>query len=400
MSAPRRPAVVRLVAAREIVERVRTKAFRITLVLLALGAIATAVLSNYGRGEGARTVQVAIDATDAPALRAALEGATTGADVRAVVTVLDEAGVIDAVRAGAADVGIVGRSSIVWHHEADTTVAPYLVAAIDAVARQSRAEQLGVTAAQLDALAAPVPIETQVLEPRERDRGVRIATASIGTIVLYLAIQVTGSMLMTGLISEKATRVVEVLLNHIRPRELLAGKVIGIGVIGLVQIGVTALAASVALVLTRDVSLPKVPVDAIAWIVVWFVLGYAIYAALFAMAASLVSRQEDAAAVTMPVMLPLLASYFLSFAAAQDADGTLARVLAVVPFSAPLMMPIRIAAGNPSPAAVVAAVVLAGVAIVLLLRLAGRLYGETLLRTGARLTWAEAAAAVLGRARR
>ena len=100
------------------------------------------------------------------------------------------------------------------------------------------------------------------------------------------------------------------------------------------------------------------------------------------------------------VMLPLLASYFLSFAVAQDADSTLARVLAVVPLSAPLVMPIRIAAGNPSPAAVILAVVLASIAVVLLLRLAGRLYGRTLLRTGARLTWGEAAAAVLGRARR
>lgn len=400
MSAPRRPAVVRLVAAREIVERARTKAFRVTLVLLALGAIATAVLSNYGRDEGGRTVKVAIDAADAGALGAALAAAGPPAEIDPVVTVLDEAGVIEAVRTGTVDVGVVGGLTIVWRHESEPTVNAFVSVAIDAVARRGRAVRAGITEAQLDALAVPVPITTQILEPRALDRGVRIATASIGTIVLYLAIQVTGSMLMTGLITEKSTRVVEVLLNHIRPRELLAGKVLGIGVIGVVQLGVTALAASITLLLTRDVSLPKVPVDAIAWIVVWFVLGYAIYAALFAMAASLVSRQEDATAVTVPVMLPLLASYFLSFAAAQDADGALARVLAIVPFSAPLVMPIRIAAGNPSAGAVVLAVVLAAVTIVLLLRLAGRLYGQTLLRTGARVSWGEAARAVLGRAPR
>ena len=356
------------------------------------------MLSNYGRDDSSeRTVRVAIDATDAPAMRAALEAAGPPTEIDPVVTVLDEAGVIDAVRTGAAEVGIVGRLTIVWRHESEPAVAAFVTVAIDAVARQSLATNAGVTAAQLDALAAPVAIESRLLEPRDRDRGVRIATATIGAIVLYLAIQVTASMVMTGLITEKSTRVVEVLLNHIRAGQLLAGKVLGIGVVGLAQIGVAAGAGIAGLLLTRDVDLPPVPVDAIAWLVVWFVVGYAIYAALFAMAASLVSRQEDAASVTFPVMLPLVASYFLSFAAAQSADDRFAQVLAVVPLSAPLVMPIRIAAGHPSPFAVIGALVGAVCTVVVLLRLAGRLYSRTLLRTGSRLTWGEGFRTVLHR---
>jgi ABC-2 type transport system permease protein len=396
---PMRPRdVVRLVAAREISERARTKAFRITLVLLALGAAATAVLSTYARDDSSvEVVHVAIDTVRTDALREALEAAGPAAQLDPIVAALsDDAAVTDAVRRGVADVGIVGGATLVWRHESDPTVAAVATAAIDVVARRVRAEELGIGADQLTALATPVPVESRVLDPRDRDRGVRIATATIGAIVLYIAIQVTGSMLMSGLISEKSTRVVEVLLNHIRARHLLAGKVLGIGIIGLAQIGVTAAAGAGALLVTRDVGLPKVPVDAIAWFVVWFVLGYAIYAALFAMAASLVSRQEDAASVTMPVMLPLVATYLLSFAAAQAADDQLARVLAVVPFSAPLIMPIRIAAGHPSAVAVAASLVLSAATVVLLLRLAGRLYGRTLLRTGSRLTWGEAGRALLG----
>lgn len=390
--------VIALVARREIVERARTKAFRITLVLLALGAAATAVLGNYGRDDATvRTVRVAIDATDAPAMRAALEAAGPPIEIDPVVTVLDEAGVIDAVRTGTAEVGIVGRLTIVWRHESEPTLTAFVTVAIDAVARQSLATRAGITATQLDALTAPVAIDSEVLEPRDRDRGVRIATASIGAIVLYLAIQVTASMVMSGLITEKSTRVVEVLLNHIRAGQLLAGKVLGIGIVGLAQIGVAAGAGIAAVLVTRDVDLPRVPVDAIAWFVVWFVLGYAIYAALFAMAASLVSRQEDAASVTFPVLLPLVATYFLSFAAAQAADDRLAQVLAVVPFSAPLVMPIRIAAGHPSPFAVVGALVGTVGTVVVLLRLAGRLYSRTLLRTGSRLTWGEGVRTLLHR---
>jgi ABC-2 type transport system permease protein len=391
--------VVRLVAGREIMERIRTRAFRFTLGLLAVGAIGTVLLSTYGQSEDTpRNLRVAVTA-ESPRLSAALaELGRPSLLFASVVVYGSPTAVEDAVRSGHADVGIDGSTAI-WHREVDTTYAAVVAGAVQTVAVHDRAEQLGISPAQLDALLGGGGISNRVLEPRARDRNVRVGTATIGVIVLYLAIQMSGTILMSGLISEKSTRVVEVLLNHVRARHLLAGKIIGIGLVGLLQLATAAAAGVITLFLTRSVHVPRIPVDALVWFVVWFALGYAVYASLFAMAASLVSRQEDAASVTMPVMLPLIGCYLLSFAVVQSADTRLAQVLAIVPLSAPLIMPIRVAAGHPSPLSIVASVVVSVVTIVALVRVAGRLYSATLLRTGTRVSWREGLATMVSRRR-
>jgi ABC-2 type transport system permease protein len=125
-------------------------------------------------------------------------------------------------------------------------------------------------------------------------------------------------------------------------------------------------------------------------VVLWFVLGYAFYAAIFAVAASLVSRQEDLAAVIMPTTLVLVVAFIVGIQASGNPDGGLAVITSYVPGLSPLVMPVRQAAGDVALWEIALAVVLMLVAIGLIVRLGGRIYSGALLRTSGRTKIREA----------
>ena len=139
---------------------------------------------------------------------------------------------------------------------------------------------------------------------------------------------------------------VEVLLAAIPPRALIAGKIIGLGLLGLAQfalLGVVGLAIAAA---TGAIELDSTKLGILAIVLVWFVLGFALYAGLFAMAGVLVSRQEDVQSTTTPLTMAIILSFLLVFPALDDPSGGLARIASLVPFSSPLVMPGRVALGE------------------------------------------------------
>jgi ABC-2 type transport system permease protein len=140
----------------------------------------------------------------------------------------------------------------------------------------------------------------------------------------------------------------------------------------------------------RGVDVPNIPVDGLVWFVVWFLLGFGLYATAFAMGGSLVSRQEDAASVVTPISIPFIGSYVASFAIAGAPDSTFAIVLSLIPVTAPMIMPVRIAAGDPSAFQVALSVALTVVAIYVLVVIAGRVYARNVLRTRGRVSWKSA----------
>jgi ABC-2 type transport system permease protein len=138
------------------------------------------------------------------------------------------------------------------------------------------------------------------------------------------------------------------------------------------------------------VDLPGELVGTVLWLLFWFVLGYALFASLFAVAASLVSRQEDLGSVLTPASLVLVAGFVVAIQAASDPTGTLAVVTSYVPGLSPMVMPVRQAAGDVALWEVGVAVVLMLVAIALVIRLGGRVYSGALLRTSGKTKLREA----------
>jgi ABC-2 type transport system permease protein len=142
--------------------------------------------------------------------------------------------------------------------------------------------------------------------------------------------------------------------------------------------------------LTRAVELPAHALGTAALAIGWFVLGFAFYASLFAVAGAVVSRLEELQNAIVPLNLVILVSFFMSIGATSDPDSTLSRVASIVPFSSALAMPVRISLGSATPLEVIASLVITIGSTVLLIPLAGRVYAGAVLRTGARVKLREA----------
>ncbi len=209
----------------------------------------------------------------------------------------------------------------------------------------------------------------------------------VTTIVLFIAVSVYGQSVLMSVVQEKATRIVEVLLATLRPRHLLAGKVAGIGLLGLSQIVLLA-GFAIGAGAAGVIDLPSFGSTA-PLAVLWFLLGFTFYATAFAAAGSLISRVEDAAVAT-PITMTMLASYLLSFGQLSNPDGGLATALTLIPLSAPFAVPARSALTTIPLWQHLAAVGLMLLAIWVLVRAAGRIYELGLLRTGPRVPFREA----------
>jgi ABC-2 type transport system permease protein len=204
-------------------------------------------------------------------------------------------------------------------------------------------------------------------------------------LVLYVQLITYGFWLANGVVEEKSSRIVEVLLATIRPRELLVGKIIGIGIVGLGQLLLIGLVGSAIAVATGTLDLAGDAVGAVAVVLAWFLLGYGFYSCMFAVAGALVPRQEDIQNSTGPLTLVLVGSFLLSFRAIDDPGGGLATVLSFVPPTAPMIAPIRLIAGEMPIAQVLLSVAVIAAATCLLVALAARIYANAVLRTATRV---------------
>ena len=207
---------------------------------------------------------------------------------------------------------------------------------------------------------------------------------------MFMAITVYGGYVLTGVVEEKSSRVVEVLLSRLPPSSLLGGKIAGIGLAGLGQFLAVAAAAAATLLVTRPSGLPPGTYEAIPALVLWFVLGYAFYSTLYGSLGGLASRTEDAQAAAGPVVALLVGIYVLAVVAIADPGAGWVTILSMLPPSAPMIMPLRVSLTSvPAWQVAVAVIVMLG-GIYGLIRAGARLYRNAILRTGARLRLREA----------
>jgi ABC-2 type transport system permease protein len=211
-------------------------------------------------------------------------------------------------------------------------------------------------------------------------------------LLLYGQLFGYGIWVASGVIEEKASRVVEMLLSAIRARQLLLGKIIGIGVLGLAQLLVISGFALTLALTTKaiPIDLFQTAVGTIGLVIGWFILGFAFYAALFAAAGSLVTRMEELQNVIVPINLTILVSFFISIGALQDPNGRLQVIASLLPMSSALAMPVRIVVGAATPWQVALSLALLIGSTILLVPLAARLYSGAVLRTRGRVRISEA----------
>jgi ABC-2 type transport system permease protein len=376
-----------LVVKREVGERTRARSFWIASVILLLAVAAAAVIPALLRGHHstARVGIVGSSVTDMN--QAALEAGRLSGTTVTVVLVPDLAAAKAKLRSGSLDAVLVGDSEVlVKQRPAFGTSSPgaTLAGALAAVAGFEKvfAELPPAAAASIRA-GIVLPIHGLTAPPR----GLQSRLTGIFIAVLIYVITLTyGIRITIGVGEEKASRVVEVLLTTLRPAQLLAGKVIGMGALAIAQVAVIA---GCYLGLGYALGSPAVR-GATAGVViagaVWLLLGYAFYCTAFAAAGSLITRQADAYNATIPLQLPLILGYVLAYTVLFGSGVSwFYHLLAFVPFTAPVAMPVLIAVGA-APAwqiALSAAILIASTAA--MGRLAGTIYERAILRTGSRL---------------
>lgn len=340
------------IARREVVVRGRDRSTLIGTAVTVL-ILAAIILLPAIFGGGTTTVSIA---GDAEVVRAAerLDGQF---DVKAQ----------GATSAATADV-TVEEGRLVVSDDAPDEAVPLV---------QAASQQVRATAPQ------PPPLS---VERADAESDAKQSFAAVALIVLYLQLIGYGFLVASGVVEEKASRIVEILLAVLRPRELLFGKVLGIGIVGLIQLVVIGLAGIALAAVSGQIDIGPDELATLPIVLAWFLLGYALYAGAFALAGSLVSRQEDIQSVTTPLILALLASFFLGFQAVDDPSSGLSTVLTYVPFSAPLVTPVRMIAGEVGALEVVLSAAIVAATTYAIIAFAARVYGTAVLQTGGRVS--------------
>ncbi len=374
--------LTRLVAEREIRERVRGRTFLFSTAIVVAVVVAGVVLPSLGSDK--TTFHVGSSGEMPAGLSTALRASAAGEDAEIDLhryRALPPAEA--ALRQGSIGVLIVDGRRLVWKSEPDDQLAGVANAAVARVRAVEEAAALGLSAAETRRLLA-TPVPARHLEAPDPDRDAREIVAMIGALGLLTVLLWYGMAVAQGVAQEKSDRVMEVLLSRVNPRELLSGKVLGIGLVGLAQVTLALLAALLAIVAFRTLDIPSAVPATLVVTVVWFVLGYAFWSVGFAAVGAMVPRFEDLESATSPLTWTLTICAVGALFAAGDPDVWYIRLASFIPVTAPFVMPVRIALGDvPIWETLLAAAITIGAAVGLI-RLAADIYSGALLRSSAR----------------
>ncbi|MDW3215644.1 MAG: ABC transporter permease [Ilumatobacteraceae bacterium] len=365
---------VGLIARRELLTRVRSRSFQLGSLVIVLAGVLVVIAPQLLPEPDGPEWTIAVTGQAPPGTQEALQLLDDSDPATISIRQTDTADA-DALAAGDdVDAVIINANEIVVDASADDRLAALLTTAV----RQ----------ADLIAENAEGAARVSVREVGEvGDDDARQVVGFAGVLALFVAIVTYCGWILNSVLEEKSNRVVEIIVSTVHPRELLAGKVIGNGIAGLIQFcTVVAVVAAAAAIAGNLPDLPGGVATSTVGVVGWFLLGFTLYAVGYAAAGSLVSRQADAQSAQSPMLAVVMIGYFAGlFVVNPDPSSTLSVVLSLLPPFAPFAMPVRIAAGDAQLWEVGVATVLTVATIWAMIRLAGRIYMNAILRTGARV---------------
>ena len=381
----------RLVFERGLVENLRSKSFKVVTGLLLLLSIAAVTLPQLFRDD--TTTYALATVGEAPAdLVATLDAAgdAGGFDVE-YVTRDNPQQLRQAVRDGDATVGFSGDTLYAAAVDAGTFPVVVAQAAVTLEITRTLAEA-GLSLQQVAQVQSVRPPE-QVTVAAVEDEGRATVGFAVG-IVLMLALLFAGTAIATTVALEKCSRISEVLLAVLRPSQILVGTVLAVGTVTFTQLLVLVGPLAVAVQVTDNMGLPSVAAGDMALAIAWFLLGFALYAFLYAASGALVGKVTEVDVAVRPIALAIFAGYFAAtFIVMEDPQGVWSVLASIFPITAPLAMPVRWASGEvPTYQLLLAMALTAGTAVAFV-SLASAVYRRALLMTGRRLRFRD----VIGR---
>ena len=377
-----------LVAGREIHERLRGRLFKvITLVLLAVVGAAIVIPTIH---KSPSTQEIGVVGSLPPSLRHDLVAGAEKAGLH--VSLVNEGGIAQArtaLRAGSIALVVDGRRAVIVKTPIatsdTTTVAQAARVIASALGIDNALQAAHVSPSQAAVLSHARPLPVKSLEAGTTN-GTAKSTSVIGLVLVFIMLTQYNTWTLMGVMEEKSSRVVEVLLATVRPIQLLAGKVLGIGLVALVQAGlVVAFALVLAKAVGSDLLHGTAPLVLVATLV-WLVLGYAFYSWVYAAAGSMAERQDQVQSLALPLSLPIIFGYVVALTAASSPNPSLlVKVLAYLPPTAPFGMPVLVGSDHVTWWAFLLAVLLSIASTVAVARVAAGVYRRAVLRTGGRV---------------
>jgi ABC-2 type transport system permease protein len=264
-----------------------------------------------------------------------------------------------------------------------------LASALDAVLMRERLAHRGVVGAELDAMMHPTEIAT-VDAAHSDDRTGKEVSVGVLFFLMYMVIMLYGMNVARSIIEEKTSRIFEVMLATIRPEEMMAGKIVGVGSVGLTQvslwIGAGLLLAGSAMVSQLGGQPVQIALSAaqVVYFFVFFLLGYLFYSSIAAALGAMTNSEQELQQLNLFLILPLLFCFAALKAVMTNPDSNLSRGLSLVPPFTPLLMYVRVTLGHPAPWEVALSLALILVSIYGVIWVTSRIYRVGVLMYGKR----------------
>ena len=388
-----------LIARREYLERVHTRAFLIATVLIPVLMGGFVFLSGYLATKTKSVAHVAIVTTDgrfAEDLKHQLE---TGKRSRMTVDLYQPSAAtrealdrdlknkdgITGYLWSTPSAGLQSRPAFAYmaRSAGDASTVSILNSSIQNVLIRERLGGSGIAPVEVEQLLAPVDIDTSATG----DSRAAYAAATTLFLLMYMVIMLYGMNTARSIIEEKTSRVFEVLLATIRPDEMLAGKILGVGAVGLTQIGVWMLAAFIlgsTNLAAGIVGSGHVPISLtqIIFFVAYFLFGFLLYSSIAAALGAMTNSEQELQQLNLFLVMPLAVCMLMLFVIGPAPNSTLAVVVSLIPFCSPLLMNLRISLTTVPPWQIALSFVLMSVTIMGILWVASRIYRVGILMYG------------------
>ena len=384
---------VALLAKREFKERATSKPFLITMSILVLLILAVGPAVSFFASDETEATRIGLVGDEPAGIDQALDAQAAVFEIEIELVRYPDRGEAEAaVTDGDVAVVLADGTEIVFHTDVSSRLSALVGGAVNTSVKADALADSGLSDDEVAAVLAPVPVSVVTLEEEDVEEDTKRAAAFVGTLALYISILMFGQFVAMGTVEEKQNRVVEVILSRVSAWQILVGKVVGIGLLGLLQLALLAGAAyfSAQMADLADVDLASIGLPIIAAMFFWFILGYTFYAFLYAAVGSTVSRQEDLqGAMMLPIVL-IVPGYLLALVAAENPDGLVPTIGSMLPPWAPFVMPVRIADGAAQSWEILVAVLGTAAAAAALVWIGSRVYTGALLRTGGKVKLLEA----------
>jgi len=374
-------------ARRDFVQRAKSKAFLVSMVLIIGVVLMVGPLIVYiDKDPGPSYVGLVGDlpAGTVGAIRAQADLLDIDIELR---TYPDLTAAEQAIVNGDISAAVNGLDEVVYREQVSLRLNAAITGGVATAQRKLFAAEMGLSLEEVDQLLYPVTFNERTLEPADTDEDTaREAGALVGLMLLYISILIFGQFVMMGVMEEKQTRVVEVVLSRVNPSQVLVGKVVGIGLLGLVQIAAFGGAALLTLSIAdiADIDVTSLGLKIFGLLVLWYLLGYTFYSFLYGALGATISRQEDMQGVAMLPVLLILPGFFLAQLALTSPEGLISRVASFVPIWSPMVMAVRATVSDVPLWEIGLSVLLLVLTTYGLILLGGRIYRGAILQTGSK----------------